>query len=201
MACGLALLAGMWFTTRANADDDEVPKDVREAIMKIAELIDKGKAEDAQKEAAAIAKKAGYDGAKPGSCESLMHAFAVRAKKGFGVGDKPGMIKPDGIEAKIQVLGDDKKKLTDKTLKAEATDIKKLGLISAAIGAIGIEATPKKDEGKKKAADWKKWSVEMRDYGIKLADAAGKGSDTKAVQIAARNLDGSCTSCHEVYRK
>jgi cytochrome c556 len=76
-----------------------------------------------------------------------------------------------------------------------------LALISSAIGSICIEATPKKDDGKKKAADWKKWSIEMYEYGHKLADAAGKGSDPKAVQIAARNLDGSCTSCHEVYRK
>jgi cytochrome c556 len=198
----LALVLGMGLVARSKADgDDEVPKDVREAIMKIADLIDKGKAEDAKKEAAAIAKKAGFDGNKPGSCESLMHAFAVRATKGFGVGDKPGMIKPDGIEAKIQVLGDEKKKLSDKTLKTEAADIKKLALISAAIGDICIEATPKKDDGKKKAADWKKWSQEMRDYGVKLADAAGKGSDAKSVSIAARNLDGSCTSCHEVYRK
>jgi len=201
MYCGaLALILGMGLVARSRADDEEVPKNVRDAIMKIAGLLDKGKLEDAKKEAAAIAKTAGYDGSKPGSCESLMHVFAVRVKKGFGVGTKPGMIKPDGIEAKIQVLGDDKKKLTDKTLKNESADIKTLALVSAAIGDIAVEATPKKDDGKKKAADWKKWSQEMHDYGLKLAEASGK-SDTKAVQIAARNLDGSCTSCHEVYRK
>jgi hypothetical protein len=201
MICGaVALMLGMGLVARA-ADEEPVPKDVREAIMKIGDLLDKGKAEDAQKEAAAIAKKAGFDGGKPGSCELLMRAFSVRAKKGFGVGDKPGMIKPDGIEAKIQVLGDDKKKLSDKTLKNEAPEIKKLALVAAAIGDISVAATPKKDDGKKKAADWKKWSTEMRDYGMKLADAAGKGSAAKDVQIAARNLDGSCTSCHEVYRK
>jgi len=201
VCAALALALGLFFVGRSGAADEEVPKDIKEAILKIADLLDKGKMDDAKKAAADLVKKAKIDGAKPDSCTDFMHAFAVRAKKGFGVGDKPGMIKPDGIEGKITDLGDEKKKLTDKTLKTEAADIKKIALVAAAIGTIALEATPKKDDGKKKAADWKKWSQEMQDYGLKLADAAGKGSDTKAVKIAARNLDGSCTSCHEVYRK
>lgn len=197
-----ALLMGLGLLAGASAADseEEVPKDVKDAIFKIADLLEKGKADDAKKEAAAIAKKKGFDGGKPNSTTDLMHGFAPRTKKGFGVGDKPGMIKPDGIESKIQVLGDDKKKLTPKALTAEAADIKKMAYTAAAIGMITVEATPAKDAPKKKASDWKKWAEEMRDYGLELGKASG-GSDTKAVQLASRKLDGSCTSCHEVFRK
>lgn len=198
LVLGLGLVAGS-----GAADDNEVPKELRDGIYKIADLLEKGKTDEAKKESAALTKKSGCDGGKPGSCTDLMHGLAVRAKKGFGVGTKPGAIKPDGIEAKIQILGDDKKKLTPKLLENEAADIQRMAYISAAIGMITLDATPKKDDGKKKASDWKKWATEMVEFGVKLGDAAGKGKAAvpKDVQIAARNLDGSCTSCHEVYRK
>lgn len=209
MVCGaLALTLGMWLVARSSgADDDDpepVPEDVRAAILKIADLLEKGKIEDARKEAAAFAKKKKYDGGDPGSCKLLMRAFQLRAKKGFGVGDKPGLIKPDGIEKYVIELGDENKKLSDKTLKTQAADIKKIAYISAAIGDISLESAPKKDspDGKKKVKDWLRWSQEMHDYGLKLAEAVGKDKlDPKTVKIAARNLDGSCTECHAPFRK
>jgi len=198
LVLGLGLVGGL-----GAADDDvEVPKAVRDGLYKIADLIEKGKLDDAKKEAAALAKKSGFDGGKPNSCTDLMHGFAPRAKKGFGVGDKPGLIKPDGIESKIQVLGDDKKKLTTAVLAKEAPDLRKMAYITAAIALVTLEATPKKDDGKKKASDWKKWSEEMRDASLKLADVTGaKSPDPKTVQVTSRNLDGSCTECHQVFRK
>lgn len=197
LALGCFLLTG----AGPRADDDEkadpVPDDVRAAIMKIADLLDKGKLEDARKEAAALAKKKKYDGGDPGSCKLLMRAFQYRNKGGFGVGDKPALVKPDGIEKYVMDLD----KLSANRLKNEATEIKKIALITAAIGDIALEATPKKDNGKKKAADWKKWSQEMHTYGLELAGAAGKAQpDVKSVKDAAKELDGSCTECHPIFK-
>jgi hypothetical protein len=124
-----------------------------------------------------------------------------RAKKGLGVGDKPNMVKPDGIELKTQALGDMKNKpLTKKQIDVESMDIKRMALITAAIADVTLAAAPKKDVGKLKVKDWIKWSEEMRDASVKLAEAAEK-KDGKLLQVTARTLDASCTSCHEVFRK
>ncbi|MBY0526341.1 MAG: cytochrome c [Gemmataceae bacterium] len=203
MVGGLAaLVLGMWFVSQASAAD-EVPKEIADGIKKIADLLEKGKTDDAKKAAADLAKKAKCDGLVQGSCEELMHVFAPRGKKGFGVGDKPGMIKPDGMEQFIQDLGDDKKKMPEKTLKAQAAELKKMALITLAVAEVTIAATPAKDAPKKPKADWKKFADEMKDYSTKLADALDKGDklDVKAVKLASKNLDGSCTGCHQVFKK
>jgi hypothetical protein len=186
---------------RSTAADDEIPKDVKEGLAKISGLIENSKKDEAKKAAEAWAKKAGFAAASPGSLETLMHVFAPRAKKGLGVGDKPGTVKPDGIELKIQALGDMKNKpLTKKQIDAESADIKKMALVTAAVAEVTLTAAPKKDMGKLKAKDWIKWSEEMRDSAVKLAEAAEKKNE-KLLQPIARTLDGSCTSCHEVFRK
>jgi hypothetical protein len=198
---GLVLVLGLFFMARgAGAADDEVPKEVKDGINKIADLIGAGKMDEAKKAAAALAKKAGCDGGKPGSCEGVMHVFSARKRGGFGVGDKSRGTN-DGIELMVQFLADDNKKLTDKALATDREAFHRMALIAAAIGDVTIAATPKKDAGKKKAADWKKWAEEMRDGAGKLAaETEKKNATVKAVKQAARGLDGSCTSCHQVFK-
>ncbi len=47
--------------------------------------------------------------------------------------------------------------------------------------------------------DWRGWAKAIRDEAIALADAAMK-KDQDAVKAAARQIHGTCTSCHDVYK-
>jgi hypothetical protein len=196
-----ALLFGLWLLGNpqfAAAADDEVPKDVKEAILKIADLIDKGKDADAKKEAEDLVKKKGYDGLKVGGLKDPMHALSLRSKGGFGVGDKVGAYKPDGIEGQI-ISSLNKKALTEKDLKSKAGDLKKMGNVVLAVAEITAAATPKKDDGKKKVKDWQKWTKEMQDAAKELNAGVDK-ADGKAVFNAAKKLDGTCSACHQDFR-
>jgi hypothetical protein len=195
-AAGLVL--GISLIAATSNAADEVPKDAKQAILKIAAAEEAGKKDDAKKEAETLAKKAGYNGGKPGSCETLMHVFAPRKKGGFGFGEKAKATQ-DGIELKVQALGS-KKPLNKKQMDTEKADIKKMAFVTVAVADVTLAAAPKKDNGKQKAKDWIKWTQEMRDAALQLASAADKG-DAKAVTNTSKNLDGSCTSCHEVFRK
>src|SRR5262249_52488969 len=136
IAVAAALLLGLWLIGPqfSSAADDEVPKDVRDAIDKITELEEKGKEEDAKKEAVAFVKKKDYDGGKVGGLKDPMHAFSLRSKGGLGIGSKANEIKPDGIEAKIMDLG--KKTLPAATMKSQADDLKKMAYQSLALSEI-----------------------------------------------------------------
>lgn len=194
-SCGLIMGIGLIVANASQAaDDTEVPKDVKEAILKIAAAEEAGKKDDAKKEAETLAKKKGYDGSKPGSCDSLMHIFAPRKKGGFGFGEKAKGTQ-DGIELKIQALGS--KKLSPLVYKKEAADIKNMAYITLAVADVTLAAAPKKDAGKKKAKDWIKWTQEMREAAAGLA----KATDPQKIQTISKNLDGSCSSCHEVFRQ
>src|SRR5436309_1168174 len=95
VGAGLLALVGWALTSPSRAADD---KDINPAIRTLAAAIEKKDAEGAKKQAEAVAKMADEMG-------DVMHAFALRTKKGLGVGDTPAAIMPDGIELKLQALG------------------------------------------------------------------------------------------------
>ncbi len=183
-AIGAAVLLG---SLGGRAADD---KDLKGAIQKIAAAFDKKDMSEAKKLAADAAKNTG-------DFEDVMHLFALRTKKGLGVGAKPGAVTPDGIEKKVEVLAD--KGIPADKLPAEADALAKMGNDIAALGEITIAKKPAKDEGKKKMADWVKWATDMRDAGLALADAAKK-KDAVALKKAADRANTSCTKCHDVFR-
>lgn len=180
-ALGFATLAG-----KGGAADD----DAKGAVTKIADMLEKKDTAGAQKAAAAFAPKA--------DIEDVMHLMSLRRSKGLGVGAKPGAITPDGIEAKIMELG--KRPLPAAKLTAESSDLTRMAYVAAAIGEVAHAKPPAKDEGKKKKADWVKWSGDMRDAALKLADAT-KAKNPMEVKAAATKLYSSCTTCHEVFRE
>jgi len=60
---------------------------------------------------------------------------------------------------------------------------------------------PAADEGKKKKADWIKWSQEMGENSLAASKAAGAAkTDDKAVKAALKKLDDTCTTCHNTFR-
>src|SRR5437773_437368 len=87
-ASGLALALGMWLLTVTDTQSAAADVDVKAAILGLA---------DGKGDPAAIAKK--------NELGDVMALFKLRTKKGLGVGDTPGAITPDGIEAKLMGLG------------------------------------------------------------------------------------------------
>src|SRR5215204_6462390 len=109
LSVGVSLLAGLVALPGRSGAGVE-PK-TKEALLKIAAAIEKGSDADATKDAKALAK----------SIEELndvMHGFKLRTKKGLGVGSKPGVALPDGIELKLNAIGRDG--ITPAQLKKEA---------------------------------------------------------------------------------
>lgn len=165
-------------------------KALQDGVLKIADSLEKKDAPGAKKMAETIAKDTALD--------DLMHLFALRTKKGLGVGSKPGLVSPDGLERKLMDLA--KKELDPKQLGEESQAIKEMGHSIAAIAAVCIAKPPDKDEGKKKKKDWVAWSIELQEQSMQLALAA---KDKKAAEIhkAAKAADATCTKCHDVFRE
>ena len=182
LALGLSVLA----VRPGTAADD---KGAASAVRKLADAVEKGDATAVKDQADAIAKT--YE------LEEVMHRLVLRTKKGEGVGDKPGAISPDGIEAKFLNLG--KKPLPQKQLDKEADAIAKAAYITAALGEIAERKAPEKKEGTKDPKDWIAWSKDMKSASVELAKAA-RGKDPKMVKEAASKLNNSCSNCHGTFR-
>lgn len=167
------------------ADD----KGAAPAVRKLADSIEKGDAGAAKEQADAIAKTF--------ELEEVMHMLLPRAKKGEGVGEKPGVISPDGIEARFLNLG--KKPLPPKQLEKEGAALARAAYITAAIAEVAERKAPEKKEGTKDPKDWIAWTKDMKSASIELAKAA-RGKDPKIVKEAASKLNSSCSNCHGVFR-
>jgi hypothetical protein len=128
----------------------------------------------------------------------LMEHFKTKAKGGDGI--HPSLQSnirlkgtQNGIEEKLRALA--MKKLSDANMKKEAEELALLGYRAAVVGELTYFYTPRKN-----AKEWQELSLEMRDAGIALADAAKKG-DAEAVLKAGNSLNSSCNRCHSEFRK
>lgn len=186
-AASLAALGAFLLTGQSGAGDN---KELQGSIDKVAAALQKGDKDGAKKQAEAVSKK----------IEELYEAmdlFKPRKKGGFGVGDKPGAINPDGIEQMLIKIGRDAP--AKGTLNKDAAAYEQLGYRTAALGLIAHARTPAKDMGKKTRKDWMAWSDEMVDAGLMLA-AAAKAKGPAEVKSAAAKLNNACNSCHTVFR-
>ena len=85
-----------------------------------------------------------------------MDLFKKRDKGGLGVGSKPGVVTPDGMESKLMTLGHDAPSTT--TLKKEADALEEMGYTVAAIGMITKIKPAPKAKGK-----WSGWCDDLVD--------------------------------------
>ncbi|HEV8062431.1 MAG TPA: cytochrome c [Gemmataceae bacterium] len=188
---GAALLAlGMGVVTAS--DSNAGMADVRDGVQAIADALAKGDTEGAKKLAAEQAKNT--------SVEDAMHLFGLRKagkSKGYGVGDEPGKILPDGIEAKVMAFS--KKAPTKAVVSKDADAYVKMAYRAAAVAEIALNKAPEKDMGDKKVKDWNTWATNMRDGSLELAEAL-KAKDPAKVKTAAYKAYSSCSSCHGVFR-
>ena len=192
---GSALALGLLGPGQA-ADDS---KELVESVKKVAAALAKNDASEAKKLADGFGKK--FEN------EDAMALFGPRTKsdgkmgRGLGVGSKPGVLKPDGIEKKLMELA--KKPLPDKQLADEADALTTMGYDMAALAAIAHGSEPsdkdKKPVYKKRKKDWETWADELKDASLKLATAA---KDKKAGDLhkIATKADETCSKCHAVFR-
>jgi hypothetical protein len=194
VALAVALLSGEW----SSAADD---KALQESVKKLAAAIEKKDTDGAKKLAEEIAKK--------DANEDVMALFAPRTKadgkigRGLGVGDKPGAIKPDGIERKLMGLAEKDNLPPAKQLDDESQALTAMGYHMAALAMIAHASEPsdkdKKDVFKKRKKDWLTWADELRDASLQFA-AAAKDKKASELHKAAAKADGACTKCHNVFR-
>lgn len=190
--CGVAITAlGALLATRSGAGDD---KTIKTELTKIAKALEKGNNDEATKLAQALVKKLDPDE----GLHDVMHNFKPRSKKGWGVGSKPGVVTPDGIELKLLALGRDAP--SGPTLKREREALEEMSYVIAAIGEVAYHYPPKKDAGKKTKKEWLNLSKEMRESSVGLAKAVktGGGNDVKT---AAAKLNNSCNNCHTIFKE
>src|SRR5262249_20179893 len=116
----LALGVGLLVSRPGNAADD---KSLPDGVQKVAAALEKKDTAGAKKLAEEIAKKVQMD--------DLMHLYALRTKKGLGVGGKAGAVSPDGIERKLMDLA--KKPLDTKQLGDESPALTQMGYDIAAL--------------------------------------------------------------------
>jgi hypothetical protein len=170
--------------TRAAVDDE-----TNGAINKIADLLEKGDTAGAKKAAKAVADKT--------DVETFMTGFALRKKKGIGVGPKANEFTPDGIELKLEAVVRDG--VTPANLKKEGPALARAGYVIAAVGIIAEAKAPEKDIGKQKKADWLQWSKDLSKASHDFSVAA-KGDSAAEVKKAASKVKQACDSCHAVFK-
>jgi hypothetical protein len=203
---GLALLDVVGPGIAADKDEKVSPeqKAAREqalaSVQQIADMLgDDKKAEDIQKKAKELADSMIKLDFGVQAVEPIMAPLKLRSKGGMGIGAKAGVYDPDGIEAKI--IGLAKKKLTAGEIKNQADDIAKLAKITAAVAEVSALHKPEKKVADKKPEDWAKWSKDMRESALALADQVKAAKpDPDAIKKTATKLNGTCTDCHDKFR-
>lgn len=197
LAAGAALLGlSLLFLAGGRAADE---KDLKGDLNKVVQTAADKSAADVQKAGADFAKAKKIDN---DNIKDVMDYLGKRdpddpKSVGWGVGKKPGDIKPDGIELKLRDLA--KKALSKAAGKDEKDALIELGNRTAAVGSIALASPPKKDLPDKKIKDWKKWSEDMVKSSEDFKKAA-KGGDPKAIKEAATKLNSSCVDCHAAFR-
>ncbi|HEV3119452.1 MAG TPA: hypothetical protein VGY58_20515 [Gemmataceae bacterium] len=185
----LALAGGFVVAGSSGAGDDK--SDVRDAVQKVADAIQKGDADQAKMLAGEVAKD--------GELEAVMYLMKKRDAKGkakgyFGLGKTPGAIQPDGIEPKLLNIS---KRLTQPQVDKEAEALAEMGYRIAAIAEIA-KVKPN-DKAAKKKPEWAQYADAMGKAGTELAEAA-KEKKALAVKAAAAKAVGACNNCHISFR-
>lgn len=190
---GLALAFCGWLLAASQSADAADEAELKKMCLEIPKL-----AEAIKKKDQAQVKKL-VDAMKKTNLDAVMGVCGLRNLGGLGVGDKPGTIKPDGIEKKVEALG--KKAMLPNQLKEEASAIAKLAYEIAAVNELTIAHTPDKDMGQAKKKTWIDTAKDLQTAALELATAAeSKSADPKLVQKAANRVDTNCQKCHSEWR-
>ena len=181
----LSLLAAAFFQIpgRSRADID---KGMHAALSRIAKALEKGDKATARKEAKALARKIE-------DLDDLMRSYKPRNKRGLGVGSKPSVVRPDGIEQKLYAIARDG--IAPLQLAKEGEALTEAARMMAAIAEVTQYMWRGKDIGQQREARWIELATGVRDGARDLA-AAAKKMDVMAVKAAAVKITNNCNNCH-----
>jgi hypothetical protein len=196
LAAGAAVLGlALLFLAPGHAADDK-DKDMRAALDK---LVKSGtdKPDDLSKAGADFAKANKIDNENIKDVMDFLGKRDDKSPQVWGVGGKPGEIKPDNIEMKIRELA--KKQLTKDQVKTEADALVEMANRTAAVAAVARASAPAKALPDKDPKDWKKYSEDMSKMAREFAKAV-ESKDAKAIKTAANNLNATCSDCHGKFR-
>jgi cytochrome c556 len=190
---GLALAVGLCWNGSGQAGDE---KAIKAAVNKIADALQKGNADVAKSEAAALAKKVE-------DVHDVMEMLGKRSKDGtkggIGVGEVPGAILPDDINLTLQRLGQGAP--AQVILNKEGAAYERMAYVTAAVAEFALAKVPdKKDE--KPGMTIKTWTTSAkaaREAALELAKAAASKSPD-AVKTAASRVVANCNNCHSEWR-
>lgn len=131
--------------------------------------------------------------------ENTMRAFKPRAKGGFGVGSKAGLLpaNQDGIEAFLPSL--QKKGVAKADESKMAEPLTQLAHRVVAIAMVSSHEGPEKDMGAKTKKKWAEFNDMMKEGAEALASAV-KEKKWADVKKAAGKMNTSCSECHSVFR-
>jgi hypothetical protein len=197
LAAGAALLAlAVFFLAGSHAADE---KDLKANLEKLVKTATE-KPDDLEKAGADFAKANKIEN---DSIKDVMDFLGKRDptdKKavGWGVGPKPGEIKPDGIELKLREMAK-VKPMSKAQLDKEKDALIEMADRTAAVGSVSVATPPKKNLPGKDPKDWKKWSDDMVKASREFEKAV-KAGDPKTIKDAAVKLNSSCVDCHGTFR-
>ena len=197
LGIGLVLVAGAGVLSLRALEEAPAAPDVK----KLADQVSKQDWDTLSREGQKIAKK--YD-----QLNDVMGVFKLRRPKtdetgtiGLGVGNKPGVILPDGIEAKILDLT---KRIRKGDLDKNAADLKRLGEITAAVAGIALHKPSEKATmgGDAAIKKWEAYSKEMHDTSREFIKSLEQKTPSAAqVKAAAEKLHDVCLACHKDFRE
>lgn len=182
---GLGMMALAFSLYLAGLGQAQEDNEVRDELLKIAAAIQKGDQAAAKSHAKALAQKIE-------TVEDVMNLFRLRTKKGLGVGDTPGAIKPDGIEEKLEKMSEDA--LSQNAADLEAAALEKMAYVLAAVAEVALAKPPEK-----KAKLWMGFARDLRAAAPKLAQAAKAKSPPELLKAAAK-ITLSCNECHTDFK-
>ena len=131
--------------------------------------------------------------------DPVMHSFKPRAKGGFGIGMKAGLVpaNQDGIEAYLPTLS--KKGLSAADAGKLADPIIAMCNRVLAIAEVSDHLWPESKESSKSKKKWLDLNEIMK-VGAKDLSEAVSTKNYAGVKKAASKLNSSCTDCHSVFR-
>jgi len=205
---GAVLIAALTMSVKDPLPADQL-RGTRETALALAAALDKKDQLDAaRKLAAALPKGEAQAKADTGNWggylkkNELMDHMRVKSKGGDGMHpDLQSNIRLkgalNGIEEKIRALS--MKEMTAAGAKKEAKELELLGYRTAVVGSLTYYYAPTMKKGEQNPDDWRNWSVQMRDAGVALAQAAKKENPAD-IYKTSNNLNSACSQCHTIFR-
>lgn len=183
----LACCACLVLATGGTSGAETIAKGVDE----LAAALEKKKGADTEQRVRSFVKKWGFSAKPMNGIDDLHHLFLLRRKGGLGIGAKPGVVRLDGIEVKIEALSEGRS--TARQLEMEAAPLRQMAFRTAAIAELTAASLPAGLQ--RQNTMWEEMSIKMRLSALDLADAVQK-KDLPSIRKAAQALDASCTTCH-----